>query len=146
MKMAPAEMQQEVMRLAEVSGGLLKPHAVVDAARAEESPLHGWFEWDDTAAAEAWRVEQARQLIQVTVTVIETSSQKAVSVRALVSLPRDRQAGGYRVVTTVLGDSELRAEMLADALAELNRVRQRYSTLRELAPVFAAIESLAKAS
>lgn len=27
-------------------GGLLRPRAVVDAARSLESPLHGAFEWD----------------------------------------------------------------------------------------------------
>lgn len=36
---------------------------VLDAARDPSSPLHPKFEWDDTVAAEAHRLEQARQLI-----------------------------------------------------------------------------------
>lgn len=141
MKMAPVAMQKEVMRLAQEAGGVLKPAALVRSAEPADSPIHGWFEWDDGAAAQAWRIEQARQLIQVTVTTIEKPKAEPVTVRALVSLPRDRTEGGYRLTTAVLGDAELREEMLADALDELHRIKTKYATLRELAPVFTVIDT-----
>lgn len=43
--------------------GQITPTDVVDAARDPASPLHGHFEWDDSAAAEEWRLAQARTLI-----------------------------------------------------------------------------------
>jgi len=46
--------------------GLLTPRLLVDLARDEKHPLHTRFEWDDSAAAEKWRLEQAGQLLRVT--------------------------------------------------------------------------------
>ncbi len=56
--------QQDYIRHLESRGGKLTPEQVLDAARPDESPLHGFFEWDDSAAAEAYRIEQARELIR----------------------------------------------------------------------------------
>lgn len=38
--------------------------AVVDAARPEDSPIHDQFEWDDSEAAEQYRIAQARRLVR----------------------------------------------------------------------------------
>ena len=46
--------------------GTLTPELVVDVARDPEHPLHSRFEWDDSIAAEKWRLEQAGQLLRVT--------------------------------------------------------------------------------
>ena len=44
--------------------GRLTTDIVLEAATNAESPLHKVFEWDDTAAAHAHRVWQARKLIK----------------------------------------------------------------------------------
>jgi hypothetical protein len=44
--------------------GALTPAVVVAEARAEDHPLHHRFEWDDSVAAEKYRVQQAHDLIQ----------------------------------------------------------------------------------
>jgi len=49
--------------LAQLSGGVLTPDQALAAAARTNSPLHGHFTWDDTEAARAWRLHQARQLI-----------------------------------------------------------------------------------
>jgi len=38
--------------------GILEPQDVVDAARPDDHPLHGAFEWDDGIAAEAHRRQE----------------------------------------------------------------------------------------
>lgn len=43
--------------------GRIRPGWVVEAARPDDSPLHGQFTWDDTVAAEAYRLAQAGRLI-----------------------------------------------------------------------------------
>lgn len=43
--------------------GKLTPALVVQTARDPEHPLHERFEWDDSVAAEKWRLEQGHQLI-----------------------------------------------------------------------------------
>jgi len=43
-------------KLVESLGGVVSPRDVVDAAKSEVSPLHPYFEWDDTVAAEKFRL------------------------------------------------------------------------------------------
>ena len=44
--------------------GMLLAEDVLEAARDPESPLHPYFQWDDSAAAEAYRLSQASELIR----------------------------------------------------------------------------------
>lgn len=41
----------------------VKPEEIVDKARDESTELHKCFEWDDTKAAERYRLHQARQIV-----------------------------------------------------------------------------------
>jgi hypothetical protein len=133
--------ERELHKLAKANGGLLVPQKVVEAAQSKTSPLHSCFQWDDTEAAQQYRIWQARQLIRVVVQQIDGVSGKTP---IFVSLHSDRKDGdGYRVTTEVLSDDDRRSEMLADALAELNVVRKKYALLKELAAVFLEIEKLA---
>lgn len=140
-----AAMQATLEALAHKHGGVLKPQVVVKAAEPEKSPLHHWFQWDDSKAAHEYRLEQARRLIQVSVTMMERPNSDPVIVRTFVSLPSDRKDGGYRLLADVLSDKDQSREMLEDALAELTRLRNKYATLKELAPVFAEVDKLKKA-
>lgn len=125
------------------SGGVLTEEAVIKAARNEKHPLHSRFTWDDTEAAIQWRLEQARDLIRSVYVTIEDSKQKGISVRAYASLPSDREGnGGYRAISDVMRDSNLRTELLVCALAELEAFKLRYKHFVELVPVFAAIETV----
>lgn len=128
-------------RIAAENGGLLLPGAVVNAARPVSSVLHSRFEWDDSKAGEAYRIWQARQLIRVCVEVIPQTDKP---VEVFVSLTSDRDDGGYRMQTKVLSDAEMRKQLLADALAELEVFREKYARLRELAVVFASIRKARK--
>jgi len=131
--------RRELARIARANGGILMPSAVVEAARPESSPLHSRFEWDDGEAANAYRLWQARQLITITVSVCaRTESDEQV----WVSLTPDRKGdGGYRSLVAVLSDVDMRAQLLADALDDLQVFRAKYKHLQELAGVFAAIEA-----
>lgn len=141
-KQRESEVTTELRRIAEENGGLLRPEEVVERARAPESPLHGWFEWDDDEAAQKYRIHQARNLIRVNVTYLQTLG-RSVPYRVFVSLSPDRSAaGGYRVTTDVLRDDAARAIMLADALRELRAIQFKYRNLRELERVFAEIEKV----
>jgi hypothetical protein len=131
----------ELKRIAEENDGLLQPETVVDEARPVSSPLHSRFEWDNTVAGEAYRLWQARQLIRVVVEVITQTGEKE---NVFVSLSSDRKESGYRVMTEVLTDKQMRAQMLSDALAELECFRDKYKRLKELAAVFSAIKKVRK--
>jgi hypothetical protein len=131
----------ELKRIAKENGGLLKPEIVVREARPRSSPLHSRFTWNDTKAAQEYRLWQARQLIRVVVEVIDGIKG---SHEVFVSLTSDRKASGYRVMTDVLSNAQMRAMMLQDALDELEMFRDKYRRLKELATVFAAIRKVRK--
>lgn len=125
------------------SGGNLDPVAVVEAARDEASPLHSCFTWDDSEAADQFRLIEARKLIQVQVELLPGSSDSSP---VWVSLTTDRNAGGgYRPLVKVLSHADQRAMLLADALRELEYFRKKYGMLKGLAAVFAAAKKVKKA-
>lgn len=142
-KQRDSAIRNELTRLAAEHGGVLQPKIVVDAARDDESPLHDSFDWDDSSAAEKYRLAQARNLIRAVVTH-ETVGKKSVPTRVFVSLTpdRDEDGVGYRLTKSVLSDEAHRQQLLADAVAEMNRFREKYRRLSELAKVFAAMEEV----
>lgn len=134
--------KEELLHLAEISGGRLNPKDVVDYAADPETHLHSRFTWDDTKAAEEYRLWQARRVISLEFEVIQLPD-KSQETRLFVSLVEDRKPdGGYRLVTEVLSDAELRQKLIEEALAEFRRVRIKYSTIKELAGIFAAIDEV----
>ena len=131
----------EELLLIEERDGTLKPEAVVKYAKNKKTALHSKFNWDDSSAAEHWRLEQARGIIRVTVTVLPNQD---MPVRAFVSLRDDRNVNiGYRNITSVLSDEELRRQLLNDALSEMQVFKRKYAQLKELESVFMAMEEIA---
>lgn len=131
----------ELKRIAKENGGLLQPETVVEEARDESSPLHSRFTWDNTEAAHQYRIWQARQLIRVLVEVI-AGTDETCEVFVSLSPDRERESGGYRIMTEVLSDADMRNQMLGDALDELSLFREKYRKLKELAAVFSAIKKV----
>lgn len=133
---------EELSHLAE--RGLLKPEKVVEFAEDDETHLHKCFEWDNSKAAERYRLNQARQQISMYVMVVQ-SPKGPVKIRAFQSLPSDRiSGGGYRKTTDILQDDALVAELVNSAMKDLATVRQRYEAVSALSPVWEAAEEVAK--
>ena len=134
---------KELKRIAKAHGGVLRPLVVVDAARPKRSILHGQFNWDDTSAAEQYRLWQARMLMRVSVSYVLDGAGNKYPCRVFVSLTPDREDDtGYRVTTTVLSDPDQRRQLLDDAKTEMRHFAAKYRHLVELAAVFAAMDEV----
>ena len=119
-------------------GRALTPAQVVAAASAVDSPLHRFFQWDDTAAAAENRLNQARMLLRsIEVVVIGT---KGREINARVFLHSSIRGRRYIAARDALTDPGTRAEILERALAEARSWRDRYRHLHELSGVFAALD------
>ena len=136
MTKATKAIRAELEAIRKRHGGVLDPKHVVHFAADEETALHGCFTWDDTKAAQEHRLWQARELIR---TVVHMTHLHSEAVNMYVSLTGDRKAGGYRFIGDVLTAAKMRAMLLADALAEFERIQKTYHQLTELADVFSAI-------
>lgn len=103
------------------------------ARRNTKSSLHRQFEWNNTKAANEFRLWQARRLVQIHIVTAEGGPQ-------VVSLSFDRtKGGGYRSIGDVISSKKLSEIMLNDALAELNRVQARFHQVRELTSVWTEV-------
>jgi hypothetical protein len=125
--------------------GALKPRDVVDTAADFRNPLHSYFEWNNEIAGDEYRLHQARQLIANVVEYMPNEKSGGYTpTRAFISLTTERhgEESGYRTIKEVLSREDLRKQMLKDALNELNAVRLKYSTLKELAKVFEEIDNV----
>jgi hypothetical protein len=143
-----ATIRDELKRIAVRNDGILTAEAVVNAARNEDSPLHSSFTWDNTEAACKWRLHQARNLILRVKVEVADAKEHTVTIREWTSLTPDRleEGGGYREVVRVMRNADQRAQLLADALAELDRISEKYRTLSELSEVFEAIKTARRRS
>jgi hypothetical protein len=124
--------------------GLLTVGVVLEAARLKTNPLHDWpgFTWDAREALKKNLESEARELIREYMVVIVTPS-GPVRTRHFVSLASDRViGGGYRLISEVLDDEAMSAQLLADALAELESFQVRYRRLQELVGVFREIDAV----
>lgn len=116
--------------------GALTPGAVVEAARPDDHPLHGMFEWDDSTAAAAYRCAQAAQLIRSVKIVLTTENGDIEDHRVRAWLPSryagpDGAAPGSYVPTQAIESAEQRTVMLRQLRREAAAFRRRYEHLRE---------------
>lgn len=123
-------------RLAELEikgGGNLTHEMVLADAQDPSSPLHDYFEWDDTKAAQAWRIEQARLLVRSVRVVINTERQVITTIGYVRNpdLPGDEP--GYVSTARILNDKDRAREVL---LLEFERVTAALRRARELAIAF----------
>ena len=150
----------ELNEIKEKNDGLLIPVMVVDYARNKDTFLHEKFTWDDSEAAEKYRIWQARQIISLELVIVRQNPGgeallvnsleveghvKDKTVRAFVSLPLDRYSEdhqGYRSVGDVMNDKDLREQLLESAKKDMSVFRRKYWMLERLARVFMAMDAV----
>lgn len=139
----PQKIGEALAKIAADNGGDLTPIAVVDAARAPKHVLHRHFEWDDKAAAESWRLDQARHIIRVIRCEDEETDQP---IPAFVSISDSaRGSTSYRTIQDVRASPDLQRLILAQAERDLMAFEKRYNELEDIcALVRRAREALAR--
>ena len=118
------------------------PKQIVDKARNSETELHKCFEWNDEAAAEKYRIHQARTLVGNLVTVRYFPEQKDKETRQVrVFFKADGgYSGGYQQTEVIIKDDDKYHNLLEQAKEELRRFKEKYYILKELKPIFDLID------
>ena len=99
-------------------------------AAAPEHPLHGDFQWDDSAAAHAWRMQQARAIVR-TVQVATITDMVPISCVAYVRDPAlSSRQQGYLAIDAVTKKSE-EARSIIHML--IHRIRTHVENARSVA-------------
>lgn len=146
-------------RIQEKHGGEVQTSVVVDIARDEASPLHDYFEWDNTKAAEKHRLWQARQLIDhITVVIEDPDTHEEIEQEAYINViledEKEQPEEGegeiqkpkkyhrtYMPIEYVLADDVLRQQVLGSAMGQVLHWRNKYSAYQELAQIVRAIDT-----
>lgn len=119
------------------NGNELTPGAVLEAAADPTSPAHHRFTWDDTAAAQQWRLEEARRLIrEVRITFV--SNDKPITLRAFHAV-RDGEGANVYEPTEQIAADPVAAELLSRQMRrDWHQFKQRWQDFAEFRTFIAA--------
>lgn len=133
----PEKIGRALDRVATEHDGRLHPGDVVEAARDPKNALHPHFEWNDEAAAEAYRIDQARTLIRLVRISDEALDEPP---RAYLSV-KDTDGTSYRRYRDVRESVDLQLAVLKQARADLSAFRRRYKALADICELVQVAES-----
>lgn len=131
-----------VEKLEEQLNRPVSPLDVVQEAENPESPIHAAIPWDDKIAAHKHRLQCARELLGglqlVRVRMADGSREVG---RALYNIQRGEHRG-YSSIAKVLGEPDLKAQVLLDSKRDLERCLQRYRHIVALSKYLPQLEDL----
>ena len=121
----------------EIGFGKFTPMEVLEKAKDETTELHKCFEWNDSIAAEKYRLEQAKNIIRMLVYKKENKEQQVVRYYA-----KTETKHVYQPTKQFLVQEDEYQGLLRRALAELEAFKNKYHTLTELENIFEAMEMI----
>ena len=123
-------------------GDEVKPEQVLNIARNENTELHKCFDWDDTSAAEKYRLHQARQVMKNLIIVTrDNEAQDREPIQFRVMMKNDASfSSGYKQTIVMVQNEDEYKKLLETAYKELHSFKQKYSCLTELSEILALID------
>jgi hypothetical protein len=122
-----AQVFGEIVERIEQKNGLVKAEDIVAEAQRPTSPIREAFEWDDAAAAEAFRKDQARALLgALTIVRVTVEQGPDLSNKAMFVVRDDKDRRGYRSADIIMTDRDMRAQIISAAKRELESFMTKY--------------------
>lgn len=126
-------------------GEAVTPKQMVYFARENpESELHKCYTWDDTVAAEKWRIQESRNILckLVIQTVDDEKKPEPTTFRVYYQTGLDDE--GYKPLTLILERPDERQALINKAYREAQVFAEKYRTLKDkhLDEVIRAIDAL----
>ena len=120
-------------------GDEFTPDEIVEKAKNSTTELHKCFEWDNDAAAEKYRLHQARMITSNLVFLKESDVEEEQPVLVRV-YNKTEQTGGYKPPERVFTQADEYEKLLKRATAELHQFKVKYSMLKELDYILSLID------
>lgn len=141
-KVDPGDAYEVIERIRSECDGFASPGAIVDASRPARAMLHDLFEWDDEKAADGYRRDQARAIVQALV-VEEVEGGELKPAFYSVSYRReDKPEHGYSTSEIVVNEPELKDAALRDGVKMLRGWIDRFGHLTDLSGVLRAVRKV----
>lgn len=119
-------------------GEYATPEQILEKARDSKTELHKCFEWNDSIAAEKYRLHQARMVV-CNLVYKEPKEQPQPPQRIRVM---NITSNGYKQTKLILRNLDEYNELLSRAKAELQSFERKYNNISELEEVLTAIRNL----
>lgn len=118
-------------------GEEVTPAQIVERARDNTTELHKCFEWDDSVAADKYRLYQARKVVcHLVIKEVEEKANTA-PVRVFHKTESNR---GYKPFELIVKNKTEYEKLLDRAMLELRAFKAKYHTLSELEEILALID------
>lgn len=122
-------------------GETVTPRQILEKARDESAELHRCFEWDDSVAAEKYRISQAQDILRFL--IIQRKDEKkneGTPMRVFYNL---EPSGGYKPTEIIFQNPDEYEKLLKRAMSEFEAFRAKYKALSEFREVFAEFDKIA---
>lgn len=118
---------------------------IVNKARDENTELHSCFEWNDTKAAEKYRLYQANDIVRHLYLVRqedeeEQEEDKKITVERFRCFSNLGKNNEYESTITIVRNEDKYQMLLEQAKRELQAFKAKYSILKELKPIIDLID------
>lgn len=113
---------QIIANLTRMNGGEVTPEIVVSDARSIKSPMHDYFDWDNTKAAAKWRLHQARNLIGAIVEVVVVEGER-YNQRSFYSVKNINKEKTYVALHTALTVPDYIEQLLDRGIDQLHNIQ-----------------------
>lgn len=116
--------------LTKKKGGKLQPIDIIKDAINKSSPLHDYFEWDDSEASKKYRIQQARELIShivefVVVEGVVTKQRSWFSVS-----DKEKKEPVYVTLKTAVDNTDYRRDLINNVIKHLENTTVLLKLLR----------------
>ncbi len=123
----PEVVVDELTRIRE-KRGRLTARDVWQESRRKDRPLHNEFEWDDRAAADLYRDQAARRVIQ---SIIVVRADDSAETRAFIHVDVREVGESYERVEVVMADSDLCEQAITEALRYLRTAEAKLRSIQQ---------------
>lgn len=113
---------------------------IVDKARDENTELHKCFEWNDSVAAEKYRLKQAQQVVTHLVIVRQNPDKEPEKTNIRLLVNDGTNTNTYKPIRFVVKKQDEYEQLLEKARAELQAFKRKYSNLSELEEILSLID------
>lgn len=110
--------------------------AYLNMQKNENSELHKCFEWDDTVAAEKYRLQQARNIV-CNLVYQEEKKEEPTKLRVFYN---QSSTNTYQPTRVLVRNEDSYKELLMQAKSELRAFKNKYKMLTELEDIFELID------
>ena len=124
---------EEIMSIGEEAS----PSDILDKARDESTELHKCFDWDDSVAAEKWRIFQARKIVGLL--VISKNDENGSKIPSPIRVFHKTDSG-YKPISLIVKNQDEYEKLVYRCGEELRAIKNKYSHLTEYEEIWELIK------